>query len=92
MDQNIITLLATALGGALTLIGGIVATYFTQMLNNRDERRRFVREKCEEAYILADQVKRWADNENLKWWCNYHEEFDPGNPEIDLSLWEQRRT
>ncbi len=84
LDQNVITLLATALGGALALIGGIIATYFTQMLNNRAERRRFVREKCEEVYILADQVKRWADNEDLKWWYNYHKEFEPDNSEIYL--------
>ena len=80
LDQNVITLLATVLG----LIGGIVATYSAQMLNNGAERRRLVREKCEEVYVLADQVKRWADNENLKSWCDYYEEFEPQDPEISF--------
>src|SRR5881398_1463925 len=81
LDQNVTTLLATALGGALGLIGGITATYLTQALNSKTERKKFVREKCEEVYLLADQVKHWADNENLKWWCNYHNACDNMSPE-----------
>jgi hypothetical protein len=83
LDQNVITLLATALGGALGLVGGVVATYSTQVLNNKAERKKFVRGKCEEVYLLADQVKHWADNENLSWWCDYHKASDNMWPEHD---------
>jgi hypothetical protein len=83
-EQSFVNLLITALGGALAVLGGIFATYFTQVLNNRAERRKFVREKCEEVYLLAEQVSLWVKNENDMWWQSYLEEFEPENEYIEI--------
>ncbi len=79
LDQTVANLLATVVGGTLAIAGGIVATFVTQGLNNKAERNKFIREKCEEVYLLAEQVKRWVENENDKWWQDYLEKFEPDN-------------
>src|SRR5260370_5668585 len=84
LDQSLLTLLATILGGILATVGGIAANYYTQVFNNRAERQKFIREKCEEAYLLADQVKLWAKNENHRWWQKYYEEFEPDSDELEM--------
>src|SRR6266849_743672 len=84
LGQSLLTLLATVLGGILATVGGIAANYYTQVFNNRAERQKFIREKCEEAYLLADQVKLWAKNENHRWWQKYYEEFEPDSDELAM--------
>ncbi len=80
LDQTIANLLTTALGGMLAITGGLVATVSTQALNNKAERRKFLREKCEEVYLLSEQVKLWVKNEHDKWWQDYTDQFEPDNP------------
>jgi hypothetical protein len=84
LDQNLTNLLLTVLGGALAAMGGIVTTYSTQALNNKAERKNFIREKCEEVYLLADQVKLWVENENDHWWQIYLEQFEPDNEYLQM--------
>ena len=40
LDQSLLTLLATILGGILATVGGIAANYYTQVFNNRAERQK----------------------------------------------------
>jgi hypothetical protein len=84
LDQNITTLLATILGGILATTGGIIATFYAQSLNGRTEREKFVRERCEEVYELAEKVKQWLDNENARWWCDYCESIDDVSIEVQI--------
>ncbi len=84
LDQNITTLLATILGGILATTGGIIATFYAQILNSRTDRENFVRERCEEAYNLAHEVKQWVDNENSRWWCDYCESIDDVSIEVQI--------
>ncbi len=77
LDQTIANLLTTALGGMLVITGGLVATVATQALNNKAERNKFRREKCEEVYLLAVQIKEWVKNEDNRWWQNYYDDFFP---------------
>ncbi len=84
LDQNITTLLATILGGILATTGGIIATFYAQVLNSRTDRKNFVREGCEEVYNLAHEVKQWIDNENSRWWCDYCESIDDVSIEVQI--------
>lgn len=63
-NQGIVSILTTLIAVIGTLAGVIITYYFT----NRMERKRILREKLEEIYTLAIQVKQWLDNEIKSWW------------------------
>jgi len=68
VDLN--TYIPILLGGALTLIGGIAGTYFTQFITQKSEERKIKRERIEEIYNLATKVYYWLyapPYDKLKW-------------------------
>ncbi len=66
LDQNVTTLLATALGGVLAIMGGFLATTISQRMAEKAEKRKLSREKIEELYLLAKQMEKWVKSKLLR--------------------------
>jgi hypothetical protein len=66
LDQNITTLLSTVVGGLLAITGGFLATSFSQRMAGKAEKRKLTRERVEELYALANQVKEWVKVQLLR--------------------------
>jgi hypothetical protein len=47
----------TLMGGMLAVMGGFLATYLSQYLAGKTEKRKLVREKIEELYTLSIEIK-----------------------------------
>lgn len=56
LDQNTTALLSTLLGGALTILGGFIANYYTYSISNKSERRKEIRDILELIYKDAQTV------------------------------------
>lgn len=70
LNQNVTPILPTLVGGVLAIVGGFLATYFSQKLASKTENRKMFASKIEEIYILSDQI-----NESLLVQM-YHEYHD----------------
>src|SRR5581483_6798467 len=55
MDKTAI--FTTLMGGMLAVMGGFLATYLSQYFAGKAEKRKLVREKIEELYILSIEIK-----------------------------------
>lgn len=60
------SIILLVLGSVLTLSGGLAATYFSQYIAGRAEKKKVVREKLEEIYILINQIKFWSQMQLLE--------------------------
>ncbi len=63
-EQVATTLLGTVLGGVLAIVGGFVASLFSQRLARDEEKRTVIREKSEEIYKLANQAADWSSEQS----------------------------
>jgi hypothetical protein len=61
--KDYIPLASVVLGGLLTVIGGFFSNAFSQRLARGTDRRRFLRDKLEEAYQLSQAIEEWAIQE-----------------------------
>jgi hypothetical protein len=59
-EQVVTTLLGTILGGVLAIVGGFVASLFSQRLARDEEKRTVIREKSEKIYKLANHAADWS--------------------------------
>jgi len=59
-EQVATTVLGTVLGGLLAIVGGFLASMFSQRLARDEEKRTVVREKCEKVYKFTTEVKDWS--------------------------------
>jgi hypothetical protein len=55
----VIGAVAAIIGAALSIAGGFFASYINQRMTSITEKRKIVREKIEETYLLSNQVKIW---------------------------------
>ena len=55
MDQTVV--FTTLIGGTLAIVGGFLATWYTQFINNRAEKTKIIREKIEEIYLLINEIE-----------------------------------
>ncbi len=76
LDPN--TIFTLVLGSILTIVGGFLATYYSQRLARSGEKRKAAREKCQEIFELFEQINRWIKNEIDKW----QERADPDKLDI----------
>ena len=63
IDKEYIPILSVLAGGLLAVVGGFVANYLLQAASRRAEKRRLVREKLEEAYLLSFGVMDSLQNQ-----------------------------
>lgn len=66
LDQSVTAILSTLLGGVLAITGGFLATTFSQRMMEKAEKRKLVRERVEEAYILSYQIKEYVTVQLLR--------------------------
>lgn len=59
LDQNMMTLISTVVGGLLAITGGFLAARFSQRIAEKAEKRKLTRERIEELYTLSSQAKEW---------------------------------
>lgn len=60
IEAAIIGGIALLLGSALTIAGGFVASFFLQRRANRDDKRKVVRQKIEEIYLLSNRMEEYS--------------------------------
>ncbi len=56
LDQNITTLLAALLGGALSIIGGFTANYYIQSSSDRIQKKKEIRNLLEQIYKSTQDI------------------------------------
>lgn len=59
MNSSFIPLISVVIGGLLTIIGGFLGNYFTQSIIRKSETKKLIREKIEEIYNTAGEIKKW---------------------------------
>lgn len=69
LDQYTTIILAAIIAAAASLlgslVGGVALPYLTHRLSSKAEKRKLIREKVEEMYLLADQVSIWITRQFL---------------------------
>jgi hypothetical protein len=63
VQRKIVPLISVLLVGLLTVDGGFLANYFLQLSSRSSQRNQLVRDKLEEAHLLALEVKDWLQSE-----------------------------
>ena len=63
MDKDYIPLLSVIVGGLLSTLGGFFANFTLQSKSRDAERRKLIREKLEEAYLLSHEVIDWIQKQ-----------------------------
>ncbi len=66
LDTNITVLLPTLLGGILTIIGGFIAVFYTQLIANTKEKRKEARDLLETMYNKTQIIEEHYTNYIMK--------------------------
>ena len=56
--KDFIPLISVVIGGCLTSIGGFLSNYLLQRVTRSSDKRKYLREKLEEIYVLCDIVSQ----------------------------------
>lgn len=77
LDQNTATILSTLLGGALTIIGGFIANYYTNKSSDKQLKVKEERETLQKLYEINQKVYRNFSAETL--WMKFKQsgKIDP---------------
>jgi len=60
IEAAIIGDIALLLGSVLTIGGGFIATFFLQKMTSQAEKRKVVRQKIEEIYLLSNRMEEYS--------------------------------
>ena len=61
--KDFLPLIQVLIGGLLTVVGGFTASYFLQSVARKVDKKKLIREKLEQVYILTIQTSEWIKSE-----------------------------
>ena len=85
MDKSLLQLISTIVGASLAVVGGFFSNYIMQNKLKNQDRKKLTREKLEEAYLLANELDKWL-NEQMKGIASLSIDKDFDNPIDRISM------
>jgi hypothetical protein len=68
--KDFLPLISTVIGGFLAVVGGFVSNFVLRGINERNEKRSFLRQQLEQIFLLSNQLVDWVGKEYTAVCCS----------------------